>query len=124
MDIFPLKVFGEDGSAMLSGVLDVVLQAALLFCRGLGRSWAFPSWSLLAWVVGTGTAEFLAGDRQGKAFIYKGSLGESPGKQGERKGAAGEFGSMVKGRSVVRFGVIFQKWRVTRGRDTWTQVRG
>lgn len=72
MDIFPLKVFGEDGSAMLRGVLDVLLQAALLFHRGLmGRSWVFPSWSLLAWAVGTGTAEFLAGDGQGNAFIYR-----------------------------------------------------
>lgn len=72
MDIFPLKVFGEDGSAMLSGVLDVLLQAALPFCRGLvGRSLVFPPWSILAWDVGTETAEFLAGDRQGNASIYR-----------------------------------------------------
>lgn len=55
---------------------------------------------------------------------FTGSLGEGPGKQGERKGTAGEFGSMVKGCDMARFGVIFQEWRVTRDRDTRTQVRG
>lgn len=30
-DIFPLKVFEEDGSTMLSGVLDVLFQVALPF---------------------------------------------------------------------------------------------
>lgn len=42
-DILPLKVFGEDGSAMLSGVFDVLLQVALPFQRGMvRRSWVFP----------------------------------------------------------------------------------
>lgn len=109
---------------MLSGVLDVLFQVALPFHRGMvGRSWVFPPWSLPGWAVGTGTAEFLAGDRQGNAFIYC-SLGEGPRKQGDRKGTAGEFGSMVKGCGVVGFDVVFQEWRVTRDRDTWTQVRG
>lgn len=52
---------------------------------------------------------------------FTGSLGEGPGKQGE---TPGEFGSMVKKCHVARFGVIFQEWRVTRDRDTRTQVRG
>lgn len=70
MDIFPLKIFREDGSAMLSGVSDVLLQAALPLHGGMvGRSWVFPPWSLPAWAVGTETAESLAGDRQGNAFI-------------------------------------------------------
>lgn len=72
MDIFLRKVFGDDGSATLSGVLDVLLQAVLPFRRGMvGRSWVFPPWSLPGWAVGTGTAEFLAGGRQGNAFIYR-----------------------------------------------------
>lgn len=57
-------------------------------------------------------------------LLFTGSLGEGPGKQGERKGTTGESGSMVKGCGVVRFDVIFQEWRVARDRDIWTQVRG
>lgn len=53
-------------------------------------------------------------------LLFTGSLGEGPGKQGERKGTAGEFGSTVKGCSVVRFRMTFQEWRVTRDRDTST----
>lgn len=37
-------------------------------------------------------------------LLFTASLGEGPGKQGERKDTAGEFGSMVKACSVVRFG--------------------
>lgn len=72
MDIFSFKIFGEGGSATLSSVLDVLLQAALPFHRGMvGRSWIFPPWSFPGWAVGTGTVEFLAGGRQGNAFLYR-----------------------------------------------------